>query len=229
MISKEREKVFGLCPFIEYLKWLGIKQILEKNNWMSLDEGSFVGELRLHNESVGMVYRFSGTKLPQVLLHQWWVWSHQQPYSEQTSDKKKRLVSWQKFQEWLESSESKREFYMVVGRCNKLIAMAWMAEGKILGHVKDFVLADGVGGGCLLFDFSSAVRVYSELGKGTGTALKKIMMGDVQGRNSKMHGFWFSTSIGNEASLGMNAKLGFRELGRSGDGKTVYMGKGIKA
>ncbi|MBU0579053.1 hypothetical protein KKE34_03435 [Patescibacteria group bacterium] len=228
MISKEREKVFGLCPFIEYLKWLGLRQILEKNNWISMDEGSFVGKLRPHNEDVGMIHRFSGEELPQVLLHQWWVWSHQQPYTEQTSDRK-RLISWQKFQAWLESSKSKREFYMVVGRCKKLIAMAWMAEGKILGDVKDFKLADGVDGGCLLFDFSSAVRVYSELGKGTGTALKKIMMEDVEIRNSKMNGFWFSTSIDNKASLRMNAKLGFRELGRSEDERTVYMGKGIKA
>jgi hypothetical protein len=125
----------------------------------------------------------SNSKLPDEILGQWLYSSFREPFVSATSDLS-RLQSCGKFEEWLDSKGANRIFYWQRDDAGLLQTLGWMAVGKKLGNEEKFVLERGKPECILDYNASSAIRVYGERGKGRGSALKQVIMNDIELRFS---------------------------------------------
>ena len=163
--------------------------------------------------------------MPTQLLKQWWRYSQKSPYAEMTDDLQ-RMSTVERYANWLLTKNIMRRFYWQLDEKRNLSALAWITIGKKLKS-KKFKLNSGVDPKILEYNTTAAVRVFGELGRGTGTAFSSSLLHHAIKTYDQITGIWVSIKTVNAASLRMNQKLGFTIIGASSDGQTQHAVKSI--
>ena len=173
---------------------------------------------------LGTIYS-AEISLPTQLLKQWWRFSQKSPYAEMTDDLQ-RMSTVERYANWLLTKNIMRRFYWQLDEKGNLLALAWITIGQKLKS-KKIKLNSGINPKILEYNTTTAVRVFGELGRGTGTAFSSSLLHHAIKTYDQISGIWVSIKTVNAASLRMNQKLGFTIIGASSDGQTQYAVKPI--